>query len=152
MNPKDQISVPEWMGLKVETKMALAAIFGLSKTGFSQTVTDAQGHPNFITDGYTHKDLSVITFDRLLTYLGQADENDNVHTLFLKAIEKIEAPMVPLEKFENIIKGEGVKEIELQEGINNKSIDAVKCAKCKFRTSSNKIMREHFKNFHKDYN
>jgi hypothetical protein len=147
----DQISTHEYIILKKETRDALHATFGIPQTGHTETVTDSSGKGRVISDGTTYKDLESLTFEKLLTFLGQADPEDNVHSLFTKVVNILEKPPVDLGiKIENAAKD--IAAAEEKSNVENPSIDNVKCAKCEFRASTNKVMKEHFKNFHKDYN
>lgn len=151
MNPKDSITTSEWMMLKRETKSALAAIFGITRTGFSQTVTDATGHSTFMTDGFTHKDLAVMTFDRLMTFVGESLEGDNIHTLFLRAVDKIEVAPVEIETI--IQKQEAplpTPTVPLREP-KDPGINGYKCDKegCAFATASKIALSMHTGRFHK---
>ncbi|HWY36641.1 MAG TPA: hypothetical protein VNX68_18500 [Nitrosopumilaceae archaeon] len=146
---KDQITSGEWMTLKQSTRNALVAIFGIPRSGFAQTVTDATGHSNFITDGYNHKDLSVITFDRLLSYLQESKPEDNVHTLFLKTVERIENPPAMVE-IETVIKVEKEKvqepktyDYERNPFTEDPGPDGFKCELCAYATANPKALHLH---------
>lgn len=160
MNPKDTITTSEWMLQRKETRALLVSIFGIPKTGFGQTITDATGHGINVTDGYNHKDLSIMTFDRLLTYVGESQENDNVHTLFLKAVQKAETEPTPIAEVVKVV------DITIKESLptptvplreerveekQDPGINGYKCDRngCKFATASRIALSMHIGRFHK---
>ncbi len=150
---QSQISPQEYVILKKETRDALHSIFGISRSGSTETITDTTGMGRIVSDGTTYKDLEILTFDRLLTFLGESTPEDNVHSLFTKVVQRLELPIKDLnEMYDNKPIISDLKTEEEKPVVKNESVDAVKCAKCEFRASTNKIMKEHFRNFHKDYN
>lgn len=165
---QDNLSIAEYMQQKRDTREALCAIFSVKRTGRTETVVDATGVGKCISDGATYSDLQAITFDKLVTYLGGADENDNIHSLFVKAVNKIESPMfvLPMPTVEDVpVIDKIVEETKVEEENKvvlpqaDKKIDLhkmedtkTKCAKCAFETASKIAMKMHFGRFHKDYN
>lgn len=147
--PKDQVSIHEFMMQKKETREALRATFGIPRTGKTETIVDATGVGRCISDGTTYKDLEVLTFEKLLTYLGESTGDDNIHSLFNKAVVKIESPMIVLEDPKEPIE---LPKEEVIETTEEPSKEGDKCAKCEFRTASRVAMKMHFGRFHKDYN
>lgn len=82
---KTQITQPQWVSLKPETRFKIAEMFGLVKdTG--AVVEDGY----VVTDGYSHTQLAKITLEGLQDKL-KSKEKDFI-VLFLELVESIENP------------------------------------------------------------
>lgn len=81
------LSVPEWLSLPHETRLKLAEIFGLTKTGRREFVQmGLKG--SLVSDGHTHADLRGITKEKMMIYTGLRD--DDWGTLFACTVDKVE--------------------------------------------------------------
>lgn len=147
----DQVSTSEYIKQKQETREALREIFGIQRTGKTETIIDAQGKGHVVSDGMTFKDLEVLTFQRLKEFVHDGTDDNNVHSLFIKAVNKIEAPKEDFSK-NNVSSDEIPQEPKV---VSEEKIEQPqsgdKCAKCEFRTASKIAMKLHFGKFHKDY-
>lgn len=129
----DQITIPEWVSVNAETRAKLRNILKIPKSGSTQTEIDAFGHGRVITDGCTHADLQNITVEKLVDYLGTAAVDENIHSLFKQAIEKVEQ----------------VPQQEVPTEVNIPKDNLIKCEKCEFQSASKVAVRLHFGRKHK---
>lgn len=64
-----------WLSLPKETKEELIKVFGIQRTGVTEIVDQ-----RVVSDGYTEKDLEVISLDKMNEYIGS-------HETFVRAWE-----------------------------------------------------------------
>lgn len=133
-----QISYAAWLSLPVKTRAKLAALFDLQKSGDSVVHVGAMINGNISAeqtqDGYTPKDLQVITLERLQEVTGK--KSDNFYELFGKIVENIddyvESDEVPQEFTEadlaTAVGAKPAKEITTKNGKNEKPTKAKKKA------------------------
>lgn len=69
----DKVFSHLWMHVPREERAVLVERFGLSKTGIAEIKDQT-----VVSDGYTNEDLSVITADRMLEYVGGDYEEGQV--------------------------------------------------------------------------
>ncbi len=141
---KDQITPQEYIILKLETRNLLHSIFGIPKSGATETITDQSGIGRLVSDGTTYKDLEILTFEKLLTFLGEAKPEDNVHSLFTKVVQRLESPVkdiiAPVNNVEE--KVEESKESEIVKKVDP-GIDGLKCELCPYATANVKALHMH---------
>ena len=129
----DQITQPEWVSIKQETRHELRKIFMIPRSGSAITENDAMGKGHVISDGCTNSDLQALTTEKLIDYLGGAAVNDNVHTLLKEVVEKIE----------------GIEVVKPVVPTNFPVSGKMKCEKCLFETASKFAMKMHVGKKHK---
>ncbi len=140
----DQVTPAEYIILKQDTRIKLHKLFNIPQTGVTETVTDATGRGIVVSDGTTYKDLEALTLDKLMTYVGGSDEKDNIHTLFVKAVNRLESEPASVETtFEHS---------SVTPGFIGPIPEGFKCEKCEFRSASKHGMKIHFGRNHQDYN
>lgn len=101
-----QLSYVAWMSLPVETRQKLVALFVIEKTGESVVHVGAMTGGNISgehkSDGYTPKDLAIISLEKMQEITGS--KNDNFYELFGQLVKDIddyvESDQVP-PSFEN---------------------------------------------------
>jgi regulator of replication initiation timing len=85
-----------WLSLPKEIRQRLVVSLDIPRTGstevFGQTI---------ITDGYTDKDLSTVTLDKLQEFM--MDKSDNFDKLLETLIQRLQTPIVIPEKKEEIL-------------------------------------------------
>ncbi len=154
---QDNLSIAEYMQQPRAIRDSLRQLFNLPRTGKTETVTDATGVGRCINDGTTYVDLSHLTFDKLITYIGESTPEDNIHSLFTKAVTKIEelhkkvgaisspppVAILPIEekKVEPVVVVEPPKVVDPN--------DIQKCPYCAFQTMSLKALPMHMGRMHK---
>ena len=80
---KANIGVSQWVSLPFETRQRLVELFGLNRSGGS-LVEDGR----LKTDGYTEKDLSEISMERMQKLLNS--DSENFYDLFDKVLTFVE--------------------------------------------------------------
>lgn len=90
-----QLSVNEWLELPHETRIKLAEIFSIPKS--TGIVTTHGVTTTVLSDGHTYQDLSAITVEKMMNYLGfevhNPEETENVVDfpgLFQAVLDKID--------------------------------------------------------------
>lgn len=94
MEQTSLLSGSVWLSLPQETRAKIAELFDIKKSGNVYVVNGANG-AEVQSDGYTYKDLSVITLERMQEITGSKSEN--FYHLF-KNIVAIVQDEVPLEE------------------------------------------------------
>lgn len=84
---KPQLTTTDWVALPIEIRQQLVSIFNISKSG-GREVTNGPRGSQVISDGYTHKDLALITVLAMQNYLGSVDTD--FYSLFQQVIERLE--------------------------------------------------------------
>lgn len=141
----EQVTQPQWVSIKAETRQKLREVLMIPKTGHCETVTNELGVSHIISDGTTNTDLQAITVQKLIDFVGSAAVNESVYDLFKRAIAKIETPVV-FEKPPVVI----VAEIKQEVVADSKVVgDTIKCSKCAFESKSKFAIRMHYGKKHK---
>lgn len=84
-----QVTPHEWLKLPLPTRMKLVEIFNIPQSEGSK-VEQLAGTTVMISDGYTVKDLEVITVEKMQQYLDFPSELDDFAKLFDTVVAKIE--------------------------------------------------------------
>lgn len=108
MSSFEKVPVQLWMLVPREERLRLAEVFELGKTGITE-VRDQE----VVTDGYNADDLSVITAERMASYVGSEESFPRLWELTVaKAKHEVHPPVGKLES-----EGGGlvIRDIESQE-------------------------------------
>jgi hypothetical protein len=85
---KEQIFVSHWLQIPSEARQKLAIVFGLGKSGFANVVNNV-----VVSDGYSDKDLTDITIDKLQNYIGSGfTSKTGIVELLEMAVVKVMTP------------------------------------------------------------
>lgn len=129
---EDKLSVAEYMHQTREIRDMLSSVFGIPRTGKTETVVDATGKGICVSNGTTYGDLENLSFDKMVTFLGGATDTDNIHSLFIKVVTKLEDEPVK-------VKEEVYIPVIPQPVVQNTS----KCEFCSYENSNPRAMRMH---------
>jgi len=88
-----------WLSLPKPTRAKIAELFGMEKSGGVEVRNGATG-PQVISDGYTYRDLSTITVEKMQTILSSEDEN--FYSLFKKIVALVNEEEI-VEEMANIV-------------------------------------------------
>lgn len=82
-----QLTTTQWLALPIEVRNKLKEVFGIPRSE-GAFVQDNK----VLSDGHNHRDLSVITMEKMQAYLGVgAMPTDTFYGLFDQVIEKVDA-------------------------------------------------------------
>lgn len=87
--PAAQVFPAHWLPLSTELRAYLAKVFDIKKTSFSEIVNN-----NVISDGFTPKDLSGITIEKMQVYVNDPKEKD-FYRLWEICISKAKSELNP---------------------------------------------------------
>lgn len=151
--PNAQCTIPQWLEQKPEVKVKLIEIFSIPKTGVSEVVTDSMGHAKQTCDGFTHKDLTAITVDKMRDYLGMdiTQISETFYTLFDRTLAKIEEDLVV--KMIPIVTTVAPVAVEIPKVEALRTIECAVCKKvikCKDAKFDARIMLMHQRKYHKE--
>lgn len=85
------INRTKWLQISLETRSKLAELFGMSRSGFNHILDN-----EVISDGYSDKDLAMLSLEKLQQYLGS--EEEDYYKLLDLVIKQIENPHEKIEK------------------------------------------------------
>ncbi len=88
--PLEQVTIPIWVSLDIETRNKLRQIFLIPKSSHADVVTDHMGVARVMSDGTTNEDLKQLSVEKMRDYLGTAAINETVYDLFKQVVDKIE--------------------------------------------------------------
>lgn len=90
---KTQLYVPEWIGLKQETRIKLEEIFNIGKSVGTEVVNNT-----IVCDGHSNRDLEVMNVSTMQEYINSSEED--FMKLFTKVLNKVEGEKEEVEVVE----------------------------------------------------
>lgn len=86
-----QLNTVQWISLPSETRSKLVEVFNIPRSGNTEVEDQT-----VVTDGYTHRDLSTITIEKMQGFLLDTIEDD-YFKLFHRVLDAIKPPEITLE-------------------------------------------------------
>ena len=157
-----QVTTSQWLSLKASTKEKLRETFSIPRSSCVEVITDMSGIGKIMSDGTTHKDLSVITIDKMRDYVGQeiTTLGETFNTLFEKVIAKIEGDEPkPIVEYSAEIAMETALAPEIQvikeeeKVVELRTVECPVCKKvinCKDAKFDVRVIKMHVNKYHKE--
>lgn len=105
-----------WLGVRHETRLKIAKIFNLPKSGFVEVSNN-----KVICDGHSQKDINLLTISAMQQYLNS--EEDDIQVLFEKLVYVLENA-ISVDLTQTIKKDEPKKTIEESKSAVSSSTEA----------------------------